>query len=340
MAGLRWPTEAEYRAHGAAPFGNFRAAPVVPLAINETEHTIDMMTSTEEWARDGQQILAEAWRRNLPAYMANPIVTWAHSWWDPPIGLVRDAEVRPGQGLFERIWLDVDDEDILAIWRAVRSTRVRCASMAWDGNMIYSYPNRLGDKNDFGEWVQKPDGELGWQWRDNITAMETALVPIPSDTGANMMLQRSLGIGGPRPAELTGEAREAAAEARVVEDLERLRGATESVRNYYRHIAKDGGAPSPGVIEQVVSPITNLVEIATGHLREGKVLSAANLEKVQAAHDALAALLEAAGAGRSLTPAPLRAGEGNGGEGDDGGGLEGLLTPTRSCLAGMLGGGG
>jgi hypothetical protein len=93
-------------------------------------------------------------------------------------------------------------------------------------------------------------------------------------------------------------ARNEAEETRVLEYLGRLNGAAEWLRNWSRHIAKAGGAPSPAVIEQALSPLSHLIEIATGRgggLREGKVLSAANKAKVKAALEALQELYAGAG---------------------------------------------
>jgi hypothetical protein len=329
------PTEEEYRAHGAAPFAHMRATAFTPLALDEAEHTIDMMVSTGQWARDGQRILPQAWQRNLGTYLENPQVTWAHSWWEPGIGLCRDAQVRDN-GLWARLWFDVDDEEIARIWQAIRTTRVRCASVSWDGEMAYTYPRKIGDNNEFGEWVERADGSLGWEWRDNITLMEIAMVPIPSDTGANTTLSRMLGIASPPTHsperqlahELPGRG---GTEAEVLEYLGRLNGAAEWLRNWTRHVAKGGGAPSPAVIEQALSPLGDLIEIAAGRTGEARALSADNRALVDGAVEALQRLAgrgeEEGRAFTAATPAgPAHAGVPGAPGGDHGQTLDGLLA--------------
>jgi len=74
-------------------------------------------------------------------------------------------------------------------------------------------------------------------------------------------------------------------EDRAVEDLKRLTGALESVRNISRHWVKEGGAPSAVILDAAASPIAVCVDV----LKEGRVLSKRNREAVEAA---LAALVE------------------------------------------------
>lgn len=288
---LRLPTAEEYRAHGTPPFGHLRAEAFTPETIDDEAHAVEGYVSTDGWKRDGQRIVPQAWAARLDTYRANPIVTWAHEWWEIPIGLATDLRI-DDRGLWARLEFDAEDEMIARVWRAIVTKRVRTTSVSWDGEMLWSFQPRLGDENEFGAWVEKPDGNLGWEWRANIGLMETAVVPIPADTDAVFALARSMGLTVSPTSPLAGDALE---EDRVMDDLRRLSGAAESLRNYYRHVAKDGGAPSPDVIEQAVSPITDLVEIAAGREREGKVLSAANLEKVTAALEALQALVASAG---------------------------------------------
>jgi phage head maturation protease len=288
---LRVPTEDEYRSHGAPPFGHVRAIGFEPLGLDEASHAVEGLVSTDQWARDGQRILPTAWARNLPVYQANPIVTFAHSWWEIPIGLAAEVRIE-ANGLWARLEFDVEDELAARVWQAIMSRRLRTTSVAWDGQPAGNWNPRLGDANEFGEWVEGPDGNPGFEWRDNLTLMEISVVPIPADTGAVFGMARGMGLA---PVRMLGSADEAE-EARAMEHLKRLTGAAEGLRNWTRHIAKGGGAPSPAVIEQALNPISDLLEIATGgQAREGKVLSAANKAKVKAALEALQELYAGAG---------------------------------------------
>jgi phage head maturation protease len=316
------PTEEEYRAHGAAPFGHLRAMPFEPTAVDETAHAVEGYISTDQWARDGQRILPQAWAARLDTYRANPIVTWCHSWWDIPIGLAADLRI-DDRGLRARLEFDVEDEMGRRVWQAIKTRRLRTTSVSWDGEMAGgSWEARIGDENEYGAWVQGPEGRPGWEWRANITLMETAVVPIPADTDAVFALARSLGLVTPA----IGEKRDRE-DARVLDDLRRLSGAAEAIRNWTRHTAKDGGAPSPAVIEQALSPISDLVEIAAGRRGEARALSAANRALVDEAVEALRRLAGGGEeAGRAFTAA-TPAGKGAGAPGGDHGQtLDGLLA--------------
>lgn len=309
---LVMPTEEEYRAHGEAPYGHVRATAFDALSIDEEAHAVEGYVSTDQWARDGQRILPQAWARNLPVYEANPIVTFCHSWWDIPIGLASNLQIDE-RGLRARLEFDVEDEMAARVFQAIVTKRLRTTSVAWDGEGLWESTPRIGDSNEFGEWVEKPDGNIGWEWRDNLTLMEIAVVPIPVDTGATFSLARSMGLAPPE----MGTAREREDE-RVLDDLKRIANAGESIRNWNRHLERDGGAPSPAVIEQVLSPISYLVEIAAGYKREGRVLSAANRELVDEAVEALTALQAADDASRE----------------DRGGGAVGARAPSPAGVEG------
>lgn len=49
--------------------------------------------STGSVDRDGEVILPSAWEKRLDAYLANPVVLWAHSHWDPPVGKMVDYNI-------------------------------------------------------------------------------------------------------------------------------------------------------------------------------------------------------------------------------------------------------
>ena len=84
---------------------------------------------------------------------------------------------------------------------------------------------------------------------------------------------------------------DATEEQRVLTYLSRLSGAAEILRNFTRHASKEGGTPSPLVVEAAAIPIADLVEIVA---KAGAVLSTASLASVDAAINALCTLREAA----------------------------------------------
>lgn len=84
---------------------------------------------------------------------------------------------------------------------------------------------------------------------------------------------------------------DATEEERILSYLSRLSGAATSLRNFTRHASKEGGVPSPLVVEAAASPLADLVEIVA---KAGAVLSTASLASVDAAIVALCTLREAA----------------------------------------------
>lgn len=83
-----------------APQALVRKADVWEIAgVNKRQRTVDAWVSTEARDRMGDVIRADGWQ--LAAYKRNPVVLFAHSYWDPPVGKAVDIEVR-GRRLWAR----------------------------------------------------------------------------------------------------------------------------------------------------------------------------------------------------------------------------------------------
>lgn len=83
-----------------APQALVRKADVWEIAgVNKRQRTVDAWISTEARDRMGDVIRADGWQ--LAAYKRNPVVLFAHSYWDPPVGKAVDIEVR-GRRLWSR----------------------------------------------------------------------------------------------------------------------------------------------------------------------------------------------------------------------------------------------
>jgi hypothetical protein len=142
--------------------------------------------------------------------------------------------------------------------------------------------------------LSKPRAECGyaedgvWHWTEGGDLMEVSLVSIPCNPGATMQVAKSLHLSLPQEAEEEFGDIDDPEERRVRSELKRLAGATEALRNFARHLTKDGGAPSAEVIGAALSPISDAVEIA----KAGRVLSDRNREAVLAARDALNEVIE------------------------------------------------
>jgi len=231
--------------------------------------TITGWASTPDLDRVGEVIRPEAFARDLATYLENPIVTWAHNTYDVPIGVVRQALIDPMKGL----WVEVKFADAGAdpfadrVWAAISDGRVRSFSVGFNGQYTEEY----------GHYDESANV---WVW-EHAELREIAVVPIPANASAVFEVAKSLGLTFYKPHPGAVLERE---EARCLENLERLRGASEGIDNIVRHWVKTGsGAPSAALLDGAVRPITVLASI----LKAGRVLSAANRAAIERARDAL-----------------------------------------------------
>ena len=233
---------------------------------------VEGWASTEQVDRSQEVIHTSFFRDSLPTFRANPQLWWQH-WY--PLGLWDEVELREGQGLYVRgrmIALSDADETSMA---QVEEGIVRSMSVGFN--------------------LSKPRPECGyaedgvWHWTEGGDLMEVSLVSIPCNPGATMQVAKSLHLALPQePEDEEFGDIDDPEERRVRSELKRLAGATEALRNFARHVTKDGGAPSAEVIAAALSPISDAVEIA----KAGRVLSDRNREAVLSARDALNEVLE------------------------------------------------
>ena len=164
------------------------------------------------------------------------------------------------------------------------------------------------------EELEQAARDLMWDLWDALAKTLENILAYPGDK-APLFAQLGVDLGAELTRRVVGEATEGAAETpplaglrewakqanetppdateeeRVLSYLSRLSGAAEALRNFTRHASKEGGAPSPLVVETAAIPIADLVEIVA---KAGAVLSTASLASVDAAIIALCALREAA----------------------------------------------
>ena len=86
------------------------------------------IASTENMARDGMTIRADAWQ--LDNYRKNPVVLWAHDYTSPPIGR---ADVTQEEGaLVASVTFDQGDELAKSIERKYREGFLHSVSVGWE----------------------------------------------------------------------------------------------------------------------------------------------------------------------------------------------------------------
>lgn len=86
------------------------------------------VASTENVARDGLTIKADAWQ--LDNYRKNPVVLWAHDYTQPPIAR-SDVALEDGR-LIASVTFDQGDEFAKAIERKYRAGFLHSVSVGWD----------------------------------------------------------------------------------------------------------------------------------------------------------------------------------------------------------------
>jgi HK97 family phage prohead protease len=107
----------------------------------------EMMISTEAVDREGDRVIAAG--ADLDAFRRNPVLLWAHSLADPPIGTVTGLEIQPGRGLRARWrWAEGDAvaDRIRNLWD---QGILRSASIGF--LPVESVPNEFGGR-DFLRW--------------------------------------------------------------------------------------------------------------------------------------------------------------------------------------------
>lgn len=95
------------------------------------------IASTENVARDGMVIPADAWQ--LENFRKNPVFLWSHSYFDPPIGTVTDIAVEDSR-LMATVKFDQEDEIARKIEAKYRSGILSAVSVGWD-TLSWEPPN-------------------------------------------------------------------------------------------------------------------------------------------------------------------------------------------------------
>jgi HK97 family phage prohead protease len=229
--------------------------------------TIEGWGSTEEEDRDKEFIHVGFFDGSLKAFMQNPVMPWNHQYGDVQ-GRWLSVEPVEGKGYafkgeLHHYGTDFDERRLAQ----VEEGDVSMLSVGFDGD----YTERWGDRD-------KADK---WHWRENGELIECSICTIPSNPGAGFEVAKAMGLLIEPPPEWP--AVKPTEDERCLNDIERLRGAAESIRNIVKHWATEEGAPSPRVLDAIGSPILTLCEV----VKAGEVLSAANLSDIMEAQRAL-----------------------------------------------------
>jgi len=249
-----------------------RVLPPAMLRAYVTESSSSIANGDPFWTiansgnedRDGEKIADTAWR--LDDFMKNPVMPWSHMWYCSPVGkwlqAVPDAGGLKAQGQFA-----VEADDFAAAvarhfaFGSLRSFSVGFDPRAWTEADGKTYTRNAGD--------MFPGTRPGRTYTE-VVLLEISPVVLPSDAGA--IMQR-------------------------FEGLELEDGGT-----LLEAIGKSFSEPAPKKSETETDPNDELSELDR-YLKDlgfpvtpkaGRVISAANLEKLAAARDAIEAVIQAA----------------------------------------------
>lgn len=225
--------------------------------VSSDERTITAWISRETVDRDGDVLVAAGCK--LDDYMRNPVLLWAHDSWSPPIGKALDVESVVGEGI--RATLQFADTPMGdEIFRLYAGGFLNAFShwfrpMKWSDEPLL--PGQTGVT--YLEWeimeasaVTVPANADALMERSaELDGLELAIVKTlrgdsggerqPSGSGAEGVAvddePSAAGSDGGDPAGPPPD------EERIAEDVKRLCGAAEALRNITRHDLKVGTTP-------------------------------------------------------------------------------------------------
>lgn len=134
-------------------------------AVDAESHTVDVVASTEDVARDGMVIRAAGWQ--WEQYGRNPVVLWSHNDREMPLARATRTAVE-GRALVQTHEFDPDDERSMAVFRKVQRGFINAVSVRWD-------PLEAG--------FERIDGQEIFVFRRQ-ELLETSYVSVPADAGA------------------------------------------------------------------------------------------------------------------------------------------------------------
>lgn len=164
---------------GTGPVPPFRRIHVLPLQVKAAaKQVFEGWASTPAVDREGEVVLPTALAAALAHYMRNPLVTYAHDWLNP-VG--RTIEARASEaGLWVQMQLGRTAR-AREVWQLIEDRILRSLSIGFNAGPEDGYER---------------DGV--WYWT-RIELLEIAVVPIPANPYATIVLARQLGLDPTRP---------------------------------------------------------------------------------------------------------------------------------------------
>lgn len=162
----------------------FKAFSVVSKAVDIEQGIFEAMISTESVDREGDIVRATG--AKLANFLKNPVVLWAHNYYEPPVARALSVEIIPGEGLKSRFqfpeWDTNPQADVIR--------------RLWSGGFLNA--TSIG----FIPIKSKPIDEdknedVWWGPRDYVEweLIEYSIVPVPANQDALRLALRSLATG-------------------------------------------------------------------------------------------------------------------------------------------------
>ena len=142
-------------------------------AIKEKERKVSAVISARSVDRDGDVILPEAFEARLETYRKNPVVTFAHNIWAPPVGKADNFEITEEEFSADIEFADTEEGEKL--WKLYKGGFMNAFSAGFIPIAISKEPVL--------------PGQSGLTFTE-VELVETACVPVPSNRDA---LQRAFG---------------------------------------------------------------------------------------------------------------------------------------------------
>ena len=205
------------------------------------------LASTPQVDRAGEVVASEAMEAAIDNYMSNPVITWMHDSSRPIGKAISTKMVRAQGGKQTQIEVQLTDKTEAArdAWGLIEDGIVKSLSIGF---------NPRGGKKKGDPPAYDMDGET-LVWR-SIDWLETAVVSIPCNAGAQITFAKGLGLDMLKP-ETEQDLTE---EERFFSDLARCKGGAEAVRNITKHWRKDGRVLSPEHLEHLLAAQAMLAE--------------------------------------------------------------------------------
>ncbi len=168
------------RQQGRPRFGHVKVFGFEDATVDQASRAIEGYASTPKVDAYREVVEPVAFASTAASYLANPIVTWAHEWWEIPIGKTTRLEVQPA-GLWTRIEFG-HTARAEEVWGAVQEGLVRSLSIGFNGDYT----------SEWGHWETDEQGDV-WHWT-KLDLLEIAVVPLPANSEATFAVAKSLGL--------------------------------------------------------------------------------------------------------------------------------------------------